>query len=237
MENTDRTIDLQEAVASATPEQSPAKAQPAEKRFLFSHRFGLVDRIVLAICCACIICGLFIGVRWLKWVLSAVSMVCLFGPWIFQDIQTRRHFGLSSIYREVKKMGLNPEYGDKEVKWEYQGKMNIARLQNGCQLQIVREYPSQPGMREKFESAASTTMDEVFSAKVGVRQEEEGAENIFFSTEMFCTSSKEFSRLLPATVRILDTAEDRQGANLRDILKAEMDREDVKPSKKIGFIR
>jgi len=214
-----------------TPSESASsKTETKEATPLFGHRFGIVDLAVLILGAGCIIANEFIGVRWLRWALVCVCILSLLSPAVIQKAKARSQFGLGSIYRLFKKMGLNPSIDGDEISWEFQGKRNAIRIHNGCQVQIFREYPAPLDVIGKFESAASTTMDEVFSAKVGVHRHGGNPEVIFFSTELLCSSMKEFGKVLTASVGILDAAEERQRMNIQELIASE-----GKQLPKIGF--
>lgn len=55
----------------------------------------------------------------------------------------------------------------------------MLRLNNGCQLEVSREYPLEPELGHEFECAAVATMNEVFSAKVGVHYEDKKKGSIY----------------------------------------------------------
>lgn len=196
------------------------------------HTYGKLDMAIMAFCMAGIIATGVLELSWLRLVIAGICLCALPSPAVVQKIRERRRLSLKAIFEYFRKKGLNPVLNGDEIRWESQGKMNTMRLANGCQLQVYREYPLQEEILGKFESAASVTMDEVFSAKVGVRRPEGDKGSIFFSTELFCTSVKELGMILPASVSILDTAEERQRVNLGEILSA-----DNKPKRKIGFVQ
>lgn len=218
------------AKAVATPAQEVAAPSEQEKeRPLFGHRFGIIDMAVIALCAVCLIGIILVGKAWAAWSLAAVCVMLMLSPEAIQRGRMNRRLTLSSIFIRFRECGLNPVISGDMITWEHDGKKNSVRLVNGCQLQVFREYPFLPEMDGKFESAASATMSEVFSAKIGVHKN--GADSsIYFSTEMLCSSMKDFDRILPATVQILDTAEERQRENLRELLN-----DDEKPARRIGF--
>ena len=206
----------EQEVAPAT--QKEGKKQGKTSISLFGHKFGLVDIIVITIVLACSITNQVIDSRWLGWVLVTICAVCLSLPALIKEVQSRNKFGINEILSQLKKMGLPAVIDGEEIWWESSGKHNVLRLINGCQLQVCREYPTQPEILASFEAAASETMGEVFSAKIGVHKVGDGSGNIFFSTEHLCSSMKDFDKLLSASVSILDTAEERQGVNLSRIM-------------------
>lgn len=55
---------------------------------------------------------------------------------IVQKVRERSRFSLRAVFDYFKKEGLNPVLNGDELIWEAQGKMNIMRLANGCQLQV-----------------------------------------------------------------------------------------------------
>jgi len=216
----------------ATDESSAATSFPNHKEPtpLFGHRFGLIDGIVVTLCSACIIATQFVCIPWINWALVALCLVGLVSPHVIQKAKISRQFGLNTIYRKFMKMGLSPVFDGNEIVWEFHGKKNAIRIHNECQVQIYREYPAPMEVIGKFESAASATMNEVFSAKVGIHREAGTPENIFFSTELLCSSMKEFDRVFAASVGILDAAEERQRVNVQELVSAEK-----KETRRIGF--
>ena len=194
------------------------KKQEKTSISLFGHKFGLVDLIVIAVVLACSITNQIIDNTWLGWGLVTVCAVCMSLPALIQKVQSRNKFGIYEILSQLKKMGLPAVIDGEEIRWESSGKHNVLRLINGCQLQVCREYPTQPEIVASFEAAASETMGEVFSAKIGIHKIGDGRGSIFFSTEHLCSSMKDFDKLLSASVSILDTAEERQGVNLNRIM-------------------
>jgi len=224
---------------TASNTESPSvSAQPAQEAAVtkesavHARRYGKTDEIIIALCMAGIITSGILDIVWLRWVLIGFCLLTLPSPVILQKVKERRRLSIMSIYGYFKRMGLNPVMNGDEIRWESQGKMNTMRLANGCQLQVYREYPLQEEILGKFESAASVTMHEVFSAKVGVHRPDGEKGSIFFSTELFCTSIRELGMILPASVGILDTAEERQRLNLGEIISAES-----KPKRRIGFVQ
>ena len=208
----------------------PSPAASDCPRPLFGHRFGAVDMAVIGLCAACLMGILLINETWLSWSLAGTCVALMFSPEFIQRRRRSRELTLKSIFLKFRKCGLHPVISGDMLTWEHDGKRNSVRLVNGCQLQVFREYPIEADMNGKFETAASATMSEVFSAKVGIHKNDGDGNCIFFSTEMLCSSMKDFDRILPATVQILDTAEDRQRVNLQEILAREKT-----PAKKIGF--
>lgn len=202
-------------------------------RPMFGHRLGIFDTVIFAACIGCLAGILLTHSMWFKWTLSGTTVLLMLSPFIAQRIALRRKFGLASILRAFRKMGINPELEGNELRWDANGAKNIVRLVNGCQLQICREYVSDPELMPKFTAAASATMTQVFSAKIGAYHENEQTLNIYFATEMLCSSIKEFDKIYSASVDILNEAESRQKANLMRLIDSEKS-ENNKP-KKIGF--
>lgn len=233
MKDTENTTTINENIQVNEPQEDAPQLMPRkhEPRPLFGHSFGILDYVSFAVALGCTVANRFINRGWLTWALVGVCLAGLATPAIIQKIKMRNTFGLGSILRLFKKMGMNPVADGDEIRWSFQGKENVIRLVNGNQLQICREYPAQPEIISKFSCAATVTMNEIFSAKVGIR-ERKGLENIVFSTEMICSSMKEFTRILPESVCILDAAEDRQRENLKEILNS-----DKPVQRKIGFNR
>lgn len=216
---------------SSPASEKDTTREPKKSRPLFGHRFGIIDIAVAALCTGCMVAMNLVSRNWIAWCLASVCILALLTPEIIQRGRMARQLTIGSIFMKFRKCGLNPVISGDMITWERDGKKNSMRLVNGCQLQVFREYPLQPEMNSKFESAASATMGEVFSAKIGVRKSGDGSDSsIFFSTEMLCSSMKDFDRILPATVEILDTAEDRQRENLKVLLEDE-----DKPARRIGF--
>lgn len=219
------------------PAKNPESTQPEKRpRKIPRHNFGSVDALCIAVCIGCLLVNEFICNSALHYILIGICVFFLFVPAAIQFIRVRNHFGITSIYHLFRKQGLNPRIEGNTIHWLFQGKMHSLRLNNGCQLQVSREYPLEPEIGIQFECAAVATMNEVFSAKVGVHHEDEKNGNIYFSTEMLCSSMKEFGKILPATVGILDAAEERQRENLRELLEQE-EKVNEKGRRKIGFVQ
>lgn len=219
------------------PAKIPETAQPEKKpRNIPRHRFGSVDVACIVVCIGCLLTNEFTCISALHYTLIGVCVLSLFVPAAIQFIRGRNQFGINAIYNQFQRQGLNPMIKGNTIHWIFQGKMHFLRLNNGCQLQVFREYPLEPEIGLQFECAAVATMNEVFSAKVGVHHEDEKTGNIYFSTEMLCSSMKEFGRILPETVGILDAAEERQKENLRELLEEEK-RVNEKSRRKIGFVQ
>lgn len=215
--------------ATEETQQIAEPLAPAMPRPLFGHKFGVIDYIAAALVLAGITANQFIPIGWVRWAVAGACLLCLAFPAIMQRVIIRNQFGLHSIFRLFKKKGLETSIDGDTITLVIGDKKNIIRLGHGNQLMIYREYPLQEEIAGKFASAAPITMSEIFSAKVGIRGDED-EQNIFFSTEMLCSSLKEFSRILPETVNILDAAEDRQRENIREIANTEKSH-----ARKIGF--
>lgn len=222
-----------EKPSPAPAEQKAGDGGKSGVRPLFGHRFGILDYAVTAVCIGCTAGIMLLGDQRIRWVLAALMVLMLFSPSVIQRIVLRHRFGLASIMRAFRKMGISPEIRGNELVWEANGAKNIVRLVKGCQLQICREYASEPELMPKFTTAASATMTQVFSAKVGAYAENEQTLNIYFATEMLCSSVKEFGKIYSASVGILDEAESRQKANLMRLMDEEKAVE--KKPRKIGF--
>ena len=233
-DNITATEIIPESPVNCTEEtlQGPEAAVHEKNRPLFGHRFGILDYIVFAVVFAGIVANQLVPAGWVRWIIAGACMAALAVPAVVQKIKVRNQFSLMTIFRLFKKMGLNPSLEGDSIAWILGDKRNTIRIWNGNQMQVSREYPLKEDIAAPFTMAATETMNEIFSAKVGVRRNDED-DNIFFATEMFCSSMKEFSRILPETVSILDAAEDRQRRNLHEVIEAEKQFR----KKKIGFER
>lgn len=237
MKNTPTTTKTRQSAAddpNATnmSDQRSLNATVPQEKPVSRHHYSKYELAVMALCIAGMVAEGVIDLVWLRWTVAGVCLIALPSPLVIQMVKDRRRLSLKSIFAYFRKHGITPVISGEEIRWESKGKMNVMRIANGCQLQVYREYPLQEEISGMFESAASITMEEVFSAKVGVRRPEGSSGSIFFATELFCSSVKELGMILPASVDILDIAEERQRANLGEILSAEN-----KPKKKIGFVQ
>ena len=177
---------------------------------------------------ACAIVLLSIGqffshpvVRWVT-IISGVLVRKLY------DMKT---FNLNSVVKALKEAGHEPVVVNDTVRWTSNGKENIVRVFDGCLLQVCREYSLiKKGNLDMNAKAAVTTTNQIRSVKVGVRRENEDNGCLVFSAESLCPSSKVFKQVYSVYLQALDLAEERQGANLKEIVTA------PEPRRKIGFV-
>lgn len=206
---------------------TPMPSSPAVP--LFGHRFGVIDMIAFVFSASLIILSQVFSSSIIRWILSGSAIAVLLVPGVIQRIQMKNAFGIGAIYARFKRMNLNPEIDGNEIRWKVGEIVHVLRVFGHGQLQFCREYPANPANSKAFAAAANTTMSQIFSAKVGVKNE---GENIFFATEMLCSSIKEFDKLFPACESILDAAEERQRVNFKEVLEASKD-----SKRKIGFVQ
>lgn len=206
---------------------SPTPSTPSVP--LFGHRFGLIDMIAFVLSASLIVLSQVFSASSIRWILSGSAIAALLLPGIIQRIQMKNAFGIGAIYARFKRMNLNPEIEGNEIRWKVGEIVHVLRIFGRGQLQFCREYPANPANSKAFAAAANTTMSQIFSAKVGVKDE---GENIFFATEMLCSSIKEFDKLFPACESILDAAEERQRVNFKEVMEASKGTQ-----RKIGFVQ
>lgn len=226
---------IEESTSDTSNEDEPEKesasaAMPSAPSVpLFGHRFGVIDMIAFVLSASLIVLSQVFSTSILRWILSGSAIAVLLLPGVIQRIQMKNAFGIGAIYARFKKMNLNPEIEGNEIRWKVGEIIHVLRVFGRGQIQFCREYPANPANSKAFAAAANATMSQIFSAKVGVKDE---GENIFFATEMLCSSIKEFDKLFPACESILDAAEERQRVNFKEVMEANKG-----PQRKIGFVQ
>ena len=162
-------------------------------------------------------------------IISGILSIAL--PLLVRKIYDMKTFNLNSVAKTLKEAGYEPVVVDDTVRWTSNGKENIVRVYDGCLLQVCREYSLiKKGNLDMNAKAAITTTNQIRSVKVGVRRENEDNGCLFFSAESLCPSCKVFKQVYSVYLQALDLAEERQGANLKDIATA------PEPRRKIGFV-
>ncbi len=189
------------------------------------------DFLMMACAIALLTIGQFFSHPIIKWVAIISGILSIALPLLVRKIYDMKTFNLNSVAKTLKEAGYEPVVVDDTVRWTSNGKENIVRVYDGCLLQVCREYSLiKKGNLDMNAKAAITTTNQIRSVKVGVRRENEDNGCLFFSAESLCPSSKVFKQVYSVYLQALDLAEERQGANLKDIATA------PEPRRKIGFV-
>ena len=195
-------------------------------------KFG-ASRDFLMMACAIVLLtvGQFFSHPIVRWVASITGILSIVLPLLVRKIYDMKTFNLNSVVKTLKEAGYEPVVVNDTVRWVSNGKENIVRVYDGCLLQVCREYSLiKKGNLDMNAKAAVTTTNQIRSVKVGVRRENEDNGCLFFSAESLCPSNKVFKQVYSVYLQALDLAEERQGANLKDIVTA------PEPRRKIGFV-
>ena len=167
----------------------------------------------------------------LRWVAVISGILSIALPLLVRKLSEVKAFNLNSVVKTLKEAGYEPVVVNDTVRWTSNGKENIVRVIDGCLLQVYREYSLiQKGNLDMNAKAAVTTTNQIRSVKVGVRRENEDNGCLFFSAESLCPSSKVFKQVYSVYLQALDMAEERQGANLMEMVTA------PEPRRKIGLV-
>lgn len=202
--------------------------QSIEKTVKFG---GSTDFIMMACAIVLLTVGQFLSHPIVKWGAIAAGMISIALPLLIRYLYNRKTFNLTSVVRTLKDAGYEPVVVKDTVRWTSNGKENIIRVYDGCLLQVCREYSLvRKGNLDMNAKAAVATTNQIRSIKVGVKRENEDTGCLVFSAESLCPSSKVFKQVYPVYIQALDLAEERQGANLKEIVTA------PEPRRKIGFV-
>lgn len=222
--------ELIETQASQQENVEPAAEAAAEKTIL--NYGGKTDFMLMASSIVCLIVCQFLPWSFVRWLAIAAGAMSVTLPLVVKALYRSRRFSLELVVETLKAAGLEPSVADGAVHWCSNGKRNIIRVYNGGLLQVSREYPLEKKINLDLNAkAALATTSEVCSVKVGVRWENEDKGCLVFASESLCPSGKVFKQVYSVYLQALDAAEQRQGANLREIAARE-----EKPRRKIGFV-
>ena len=226
----EETKDMIETNAPQQENVEKTHEKEAEKTIL--NYGGKTDFILMAGSIICLICCQFLPWSFVNWMAIASGLMAVLLPLVARALYRSRSFSLQLAVDTLKDAGLNPTVVDDAVHWCSNGKKNIIRVYNGSVLQLSREYPLEKKINLDMNAkAALATTSEICSVKVGVRWENEDKGCLVFASESLCPSGKVFKQVYSVYLQALDAAEQRQGANLREIAARE-----EKPRRKIGFV-
>lgn len=226
----EETKDMIETNAPQQENVERTQEKEAEKTIL--NYGGKTDFILMAGSIICLICCQFLPWSFVNWIATASGLMAVLLPLVARALYRSRSFSLQLAVDTLKDAGLNPTVVDDAVHWCSNGKKNIIRVYNGSVLQFLREYPLEKKINLDMNAkAALATTSEICSVKVGVRWENEDKGCLVFASESLCLSGKVFKQVYSVYLQALDAAEQRQGANLREIAARE-----EKPRRKIGFV-
>jgi hypothetical protein len=189
------------------------------------------DFLMMASAILLLTVGQFFSHPILRWGAISAGLLSIVLPLLVSKLYRMKNFDLNSVVKVLKEAGCEPLVVNDTVRWTSNGKENIVRVIDGCLLQVCREYSLiKKGNLDMNAKAAVTTTNQVRSIKVGVRRESEDNGCLFFSAESLCPSSKVFKQVYAVYLQALDLAEERQGANLKEVVTAPETR------RKIGFV-
>ena len=197
------------------------------------HRRIISNQISLIVIAVGIITIAMLDSQGLRFTIACVCGSILFTLFILRLLRSRNGITAEKVCRILRKKGLTPNISNDEIYWTSNGKECVLRIRSSCQVEIAREYdiPSIPAEIEGNEKAAIETMNEVYLAKVIVR-EDNGYNKLAFSAEPLCVSARELATYIPICMDILDFAEDRYRAHITEIHNNSVDN----APRKIGFI-
>ena len=226
MEDTKKTTETPVQETNNTTENIDMQAIEQTVKFGASKDF-----IMMASAIVLLSVGQFFSHPIIKWGVIVAGVISIVLPLLVRKIYDMKTFNLNSVVKTLKEAGLEPVVVGDTVRWMSNGKENIVRVYDGCLLQVCREYALiKKGNLDMNAKAAITTTNQIRSVKVGVRRENEENGCLFFSAESLCPSSKVFKQVFSVYLQALDLAEERQGANLKEIITA------PEPRRKIGFV-
>lgn len=227
MEDTQKTTETPTQETNNTTENIDMQSIEQTVKFGASK-----DYIMMAIAIVLLSVGQFISYPILKWGAIVAGILSIGLPLLVRKLYDMKIFNLNSVVKALKEAGFEPVIVGDTVRWMSNGKENIVRVYDGCLLQVCREYALiKKGNLDMNAKAAITTTNQIRSVKVGVRRDDEENGCLFFSAESLCPSSKVFKQVFSVYLQALDLAEERQGANLKDIASA------PEPSRrKVGFV-
>lgn len=226
MEDTQKTTEA--PVQEANHERENVDMQAIEQTVKFG---ASKDFIMMACAIVLLAVGQFISHPVIKWGAIVAGALSIIFPLLVRKLYDMKTFNLNSVAKTLKEAGFEPVVADDTVRWMSNGKENIVRVYDGCLLQVCREYSLiKKGNLDMNAKAAVATTNQIRSVKVGVRRENEENGCLVFSAESLCPSSKVFKQVYSVYLQALDLAEERQGANLKEIITA------PEPRRKIGFV-
>lgn len=189
------------------------------------------DYIMMACAIVFLTMAQFISHPILKCGAIVVGALSIIFPFLLRKLYDMRTFNLNSVAKTLRDAGFEPAVVGDTVRWMSNGKENIVRVYDGGLLQVCREYSLiKKGNLDMNAKAAVATTNQIHSVKVGVRRENDDNGCLFFSAESLCPSSKVFKQVYLVYLQALELAEEKQGANLKEIITAS------EPHRKIGFI-
>lgn len=226
MENRNKTTEA--PAQEATTQNENVDMQAIEQ----TVKFGASKDFLMMACAICLLTVVqFFSHPIIRWVSIIAGILSIALPLLVRKLYDMKTFNLNSVVKALKEAGHEPVVVNDTVRWTSNGKENIVRVFDGCLLQVCREYSLiKKGNLDMNAKAAVTTTNQIRSVKVGVRRENEDNGCLVFSAESLCPSSKVFKQVYSVYLQALDLAEERQGANLKEIVTA------PEPRRKIGFV-
>lgn len=226
MEDTQKTTEA--PVQEANNEREKVDMQAIEQTVKFG---ASKDFIMMACAIVLLTVSQFISHPVIRWGAIVAGVLSIIFPLLVRKLYDMKTFNLNSVAKTLREAGFEPVVVGDTVRWMSNGKENIVRVYDGCLLQVCREYSLiKKGNLDMNAKAAVTTTNQIRSVKVGVRRENEENGCLVFSAESLCPSSKVFKQVYSVYLQALDLAEERQGANLKEIITAQ------EPRRKIGFV-
>lgn len=226
MEDTQKTTEA--PIQEANNEREKVDMQAIEQTVKFG---ASKDFIMMACAIVLLTVSQFISHPVIRWGAIVAGVLSIIFPLLVRKLYDMKTFNLNSVAKTLREAGFEPVVVGDTVRWMSNGKENIVRVYDGCLLQVCREYSLiKKGNLDMNAKAAVTTTNQIRSVKVGVRRENEENGCLVFSAESLCPSSKVFKQVYSVYLQALDLAEERQGANLKEIITAS------EPRRKIGFV-
>lgn len=184
-----------------------------------SWRFMNLDRVIIPILVSTfLLVDQFIMSPVTRWMMVSLSYVMILVPMTCRWVASRRKLTLRRALDIMSACGLDAKIKGDEIIWKAGGQINVLRM-NGALIQLSREFELE-GAEEtvkSMEKAATETMREVSLAKAIVSRPSPTSIGLSFLTEAFCSSPKSFSEFLPSYLQVLDAAEERQRAHLKEV--------------------
>ena len=226
MENTNKTTET--PVQEATTQNENVDMQAIEQTVKFG---ASKDFIMMACAIILLTIGQFFSHPIVRWVAIISGILSIALPLLVRKLYDMKTFNLNSVAKTLKEAGFDPIVVGDAVRWMSNGKENIVRVYDGCLLQVCREYSlNKKGDLDMNAKAAITTTGQIRSVKVGVFRENEENGYLSFSAESLCPSNKVFKQVYSIYLQAIDIAEERQGANLKNVITVQESR------RKIGFV-
>ncbi len=195
------------------------KTEEKSQELSRSERFIYLSRMIIPVLISTfLLADQFIMSPVTRWMMVSLSYIMILVPMTCRWVASRRKLTLRRALDIMSACGLDAKIKGDEIIWKAGGQINVLRMK-GALIQMSREFEleGEEEIVKTMEKAATETMREVSLAKVIVSRPSPTSIGLYFLTEAFCSSPKSFSEFLPAYLQVLDAAEERQRAHLKEV--------------------